>query len=138
MKKLYDNVYLASFGRKVIKLRFDLFDASLVLRLAQQTILTYFSSIQIRVWSGVPNGLGLLGLIRLTFVFSGKIMNQFIVEEHALGGDSPLQLLYEPRLLAFSRPSDRIGKWCINGVSFMVATYSLVFPQYGFLGWMFI
>ena len=49
------------------------------------------------------------------------------MEEHALGGDSPLQLLYEPRLLAFSRPSDRIGKWCIYGVSFMVATYSLVF-----------
>ena len=40
MKKLYDNVYLASFGRKVIKLRFDLFDASLVRRSAQQTILT--------------------------------------------------------------------------------------------------
>ena len=33
MKKLYDDVYLASFGRKVIKLRFDLFDASLVRRL---------------------------------------------------------------------------------------------------------
>ena len=33
MKKLYDNVYLASFGRKVIKLRFDLLDASLVRRL---------------------------------------------------------------------------------------------------------
>ena len=37
---LYDNVYLASFGRKDIKLRFDLFDASL----------TYFSSTQIIVW----------------------------------------------------------------------------------------
>ena len=49
MKELYDNVYLASFGRKVIKLRFDLFDASLVRRLAQPTILTYFSSTQIRV-----------------------------------------------------------------------------------------
>ena len=47
---LYDNVYLASFGRKDIKLRFDLFDASLVRRLAQQTILTYFSSTQIIVW----------------------------------------------------------------------------------------
>ena len=39
MKKLYDIEYLASFGRKVIKLRFDLFDASLVRRAAQQTIL---------------------------------------------------------------------------------------------------
>ena len=42
MKKMYDNVYLASFGTKVIKLRFDQFDASLVRRLAQQTILTFF------------------------------------------------------------------------------------------------
>ena len=50
MKKLHDNVYLASCERKVIKLRFDLFDASLVRRLAQQTILTYFSSTQIRDW----------------------------------------------------------------------------------------
>ena len=50
MKKLYDNVYLASFGRKVIKLRFDQFDASLVRHLAQQAILAYFSSTQIRVW----------------------------------------------------------------------------------------
>ena len=50
MKKLCDNVYLASLGRKVIKLRFDLFDASLVRRSAQKTILTYFSSTQIRVW----------------------------------------------------------------------------------------
>ena len=49
MKKLYDHVYLAPFGRKVIKLRFDLFDASLVRRSPQQTILTYFSSTKIRV-----------------------------------------------------------------------------------------
>ena len=51
MKKLYDNVYLASFGRKVIKLRFDLFDASLVRRSAQQTILTYFSSTKLEFGS---------------------------------------------------------------------------------------
>ena len=50
-EKLYDSVYLASFGRKVIKLRFDLFDASLVRRLAQQTILTYFSSTQLEFGS---------------------------------------------------------------------------------------
>ena len=41
---------LASCGRKVIKLRFGLFDASLVRLSAQQTILTYFGSTQIRVW----------------------------------------------------------------------------------------
>ena len=43
MKKLYDNVYSASFGRKVMKLRFDMFDASLVRRSAQQTILSYLA-----------------------------------------------------------------------------------------------
>ena len=55
-----------------------------------------------------------------------------------LGRDSPLQLLYEPQFLAGSRPSNRIGKWCIYGVSFIVPTCTLGFPQYGFLGWMFI
>ena len=54
------------------------------------------------------------------------------------GGDSPLQFLYEPRFLAASRPSNRIGKWCIYGVSFIVATCTLVFPQYVFLGSLFI
>ena len=42
MKKLYDNVYLASFGRKVIKLRFDQFDASLVRRLVPADDLNLF------------------------------------------------------------------------------------------------
>ena len=39
--------------------------------------------------------------------------------------------MYEPRFLAGSGPSNRIGKWCIYGVSFIVATCTLVFPQYG-------
>ena len=42
------------------------------------------------------------------------------------GGDSPLQLLYEPRFLAGSRPSNRIWKWCISGVSFIVVACTLV------------
>ena len=68
-----------------------------------------------------------LGLIRLTFVFSGAIRN-WLVEEHASGGGgSPLQLLHEPRLLASSRPSNMIRKWCISGVSFVVARCTLVF-----------
>ena len=54
------------------------------------------------------------------------------------GGDSPLQFRYEPRFLAGSRPSKRIGQWCIYGVSFIVATFALVFSQYVFLGWLFI
>ena len=39
----------------------------------------------------------------------------------------PLQLVYEPRFRASSRPSNRIGKWCIYGVSFIVATCNFVF-----------
>ena len=54
------------------------------------------------------------------------------------GGDSPLQFRYEPRFLAGSRPSKRIGQWCIYGVSFIVATFALAFSQYVFLGWLFI
>ena len=54
------------------------------------------------------------------------------------GGVSPLQLLYEPGFLAGSRPSKRIEKWCIYGVSFVVATCTLVFPEYVFLGSLFI
>ena len=54
------------------------------------------------------------------------------------GGDSPLHLLYEPRFLAGSRPSKRIGKWCIYGVSFIVVSCTLVFPRYHFLGSLFI
>ena len=46
--------------------------------------------------------------------------------------DSPSHLLYEPRFLAGSRPSNR--EWCIYGVSFTVATCTLFFPQYGVLG----
>ena len=96
MKKLYDNVYLASFGRKVIKLRFDLLDASLVRRLVCS---------------------------RGTCVASG--------------GVSPLQLLYEPGFFGGSRLSNRIVKCCIYGVSFIVPTCTLVFPQYVFLGSLF-
>ena len=51
-----------------------------------------------------------------------------------VGRDSSLHLLYEPRFLAGSRPSNRIGKWCIYGVSFIVATCTLVFPSLWFLG----
>ena len=59
----------------------------------------------------------------------GSDQEQFAVAEHASGegGDSPLQLLYEPRFLAGSRPSIRLGKWCIYGVSFIVARCTLVF-----------
>ena len=42
-------------------------------------------------------------------------------------GDSALQFLYEPRFLAGSRPSNRIGKWCISGVSFIVTRRTTVF-----------
>ena len=42
------------------------------------------------------------------------------------GKNYPLQLLYEPRFLTSSRPSNRIGKWCISGVSFIVARCTLV------------
>ena len=50
-----------------------------------------------------------------------------VVEEHASVGHSALQLLYEPRFLASSRPSNRIGKWCISGVSFIVTRCTSVF-----------
>ena len=50
------------------------------------------------------------------------------------GGDSPLQFRYEPRFLAGSRPSKRIGQWCIYGVSFIVATFALVFLNMSFWG----
>ena len=54
------------------------------------------------------------------------------------GGGFSSSILYDPRFLAGSRPSNRVGKWCIYGVSFIVATCTLVFPQYGLLGWLLI
>ena len=56
------------------------------------------------------------------------------VSEGGGGGDSPLQFRYEPRFLAGSRPSKRIGQWCIYGVSFIVATFALVFLNMSFWG----
>ena len=79
-------------------------------------------------------------VIQILFLFSGAIWNWLVVEKHASAGgrDCPLHLLYEPRFPASSRPWQRIGKWCIYVVSFIVATCTLVFPQYSFLGWLFI
>ena len=36
-------------------------------------------------------------------------------------------IVYDPRFLAGSRPSNRLGKCCISGVSFIVPTCTLVF-----------
>ena len=68
-------------------------------------------------------------IIQIIFVFSGAIKNSLQSRNmrQGRGGDSPLQLLYEPRFLAGSRPSIRLGKWCIYGVSFIVARCTLVF-----------
>ena len=44
------------------------------------------------------------------------------------GGRFSSSILYDARFLAGSRPSNRIGKWCIYSVSFIVATCTLVFP----------
>ena len=75
-------------------------------------------------------------IIQIIFVFSGSVRTELVFSRGTCvsvvggggeGGDSPLHLLYEPRFLAGSRPSKRIGKWCIYGVSFIVASCTLIF-----------